>query len=258
MNTIRQYDTKIDIRTKETEKIFKELSAFLSSIGFYVSKDKNVAKNYPIISDHFKEGRYGDLKFKMQCNRNNIELTFYQDINFENAHGGYYDFNKYDHMPYLIKKQFELTVRKIIGFLSDFTNVSETKSKCAETQLKSKLHLPENFDINELKGQEICKDANGKMIKNGDVKYSRDWKGYLQRGPVYAMPHESIYMILDHRTIVRKNPFDLFDFDPNNIKVKVPINRMPEKYKKRMAALKESSNKELISELRRRGYKIKG
>ena len=94
---------KWEIQGNEHYENFKSALRFLGSIGFYVSEDKDVKREYPTLSAQHRIGRYADLKFKAEWHQNDFKVTFFQDIYHENPHGGFYDFNKLEKMPYLIK-----------------------------------------------------------------------------------------------------------------------------------------------------------
>lgn len=95
--------------------------------GWEVKTDQRILKEYPILAnDHF-EGRKGDLKFKASKYPAGFKIEFYQDINFKNSNGGYYDFNKFEKMPYLIKLRFLVEKKYMIKLLEE-----EGYSDCSE------------------------------------------------------------------------------------------------------------------------------
>ena len=89
---------------------FKALMRFLGSIGFYVSEDKEMKKKFPSLSETNRVGGFDDLRFKAQYAPNIFKIEFYQDVFHENPHGGFYDFDKYGKMPYLIQKRYDWTM----------------------------------------------------------------------------------------------------------------------------------------------------
>ena len=81
--------------------------------GFEITSDNSVVKS--IRRNHFV-GKKGKLKFKSHRYPNGFEITFFQEINTENPNGGFYDFDKFQKMPYLVKKQFILVSNVILKF----------------------------------------------------------------------------------------------------------------------------------------------
>ena len=127
MKKFSLYDTKIKFwQNEETGgisqksyshyELFDETMRFLGSIAFYVGEDNEIKKNYPILSKDRRQGRYGDLEFKASRYPAGFEICFYQNVVFENKYGGFYDFDKRKKMPYLIEKQFALTIKKLSEF----------------------------------------------------------------------------------------------------------------------------------------------
>ena len=251
-------------------KNFKDTLAFLGSIGFYVGEDKRIKKEFPILLDDHKEGRYGDLKFKAKYAINLFEITFYQDFCFTNPNGGYYDFDKLEKMPYLILKQYELTQKKLIAFFeSKGFDVSFRENKeigaafIVKAYIKS-WHHPQTsaFDLSEIDGEtpeyeSNATDRDGNIVHNGEVKYFRDRSGYLQRGKVYHNINNMWWVIVGDsvRNICCQ---DLFDLSDQECRGRLMPHRPPKEYAERKKQLTLCSDKELINELKLRKAKEKG
>ena len=63
---VRIVDTSIRIMFEnkdEVSRFFLKIMRFMGQIGFYVVKDKEIKKNYPILTNSHRYGRYKDLKF---------------------------------------------------------------------------------------------------------------------------------------------------------------------------------------------------
>lgn len=97
-------------------QFFMDVMHELGQLGFYVSKDKDVSE---IIRKDYYCGSYNGLKFKAHRYPAGFEIEFYQNIVHENPHGGYYDFEKYEKMPYLQKLIFRKIANKLGKFLED-------------------------------------------------------------------------------------------------------------------------------------------
>lgn len=240
------------------------LKRLLGKLGFYVEYDKRVAKDWPRIKKDFMVGRYGDLKFKMSYAPNCFKITFYQDINFENPNGGYYDFDKRKKMPYLIGLQFDL----ILGKIFEFFNNAGWRIELKDNQYKGEayiiasyidsFHHPQDkwFSLEEIDGETNegtygC-DRDGKKMYNGEMKYFRGYDGYLRRGKVYRDINGNWFFLEADKTVSlhwHNCYFDLSADEPRGRKKKEKI---PEGYLMRKMYLHSCSTKELERELRRR------
>lgn len=247
-------------------KLFNDIMAFLGQNGFYVTDDKYV--NYTIRHD-YKYGHYDNLEFKAHRYPNGFEITFFQNINFENKNGGRYDFDKYEKMPYLIKLQFRNIMKKLIKFLenNNIENKIPPDTKTAIDFIKydyvKSFHKPPmnmNFELSDFDGETFdeynSKDKNGKILRNGDIKYFYDYTGRLFRGKIYHNINNMWWVIIDKYTVRNKAGFELFDAKhPSKLKRRYKTPNIPKEYKERREALSKTTDKELINELKRRGYK---
>lgn len=280
METFKIRDTTLEYRHNRNEKygsehphykLFDEVMHFLGQIGFYVGKNKEVDKHYKILSKDHRQGRYADLEFKANRYPSGFEIKFYQNVVHENIHGGYYDFDKVAKMPYLIKKQFLLTIKKLSGFLisQGIENKTEPIYKTAEDKIKAEYvrswHHPQNdmiFNLSDLDGTNnkglYCIDRDGKEIHNGDIKYSRDWNGYLIKGRVYQDINTNWIMILNKSDITYISCHNLFDLSKNDSRCRVKRAIVPTEYLSKRECLSRATNKELLRELRRRNAIKKG
>ena len=258
---------KQEIQGNEHYENFKAALRFLSSIGFYVSEDKDIKREYPILNDMRRAGRYADLKFKAEWHQNNFKITFFQDAYHENSNGGFYDFDKLEKMPYLIKKQYELTRRKLIAYFENngytVSFGENTKSGAAfivENYIRS-WHHPQNtaFELSETDGETSeyeynAMDRDKKIIHNGETKYFRGFDGYLRRGKVYHNINNMWWVLAgdEVRNICCRDLFDLSDSDYRGRK---KPHRPPAEYIERKRQLSLCSTAELKRELKRRESK---
>jgi len=258
---------RFDVYNFPHYQVFRDLLTFMGSIGFYVCSDKTVDE---CIRKYHFYGRYKDLEFKADIYPAGFRFQFYQNITFENPHGGYYDFDIYKKMPYLIKLELTKTLNKMHAHLIA-QDIAEKKTlrfedfKYAEDKVKamyvSSWHKPQmdmDFDIADIHGTtekesyNIC-DKEGKTIYNGDVKYFRDYDGALKRGIAYHNINNMWWVILDKFTVKNVCCRDLFDAKKTDFEIRRFVrSRVPEKYLNKCKLIEQMSNKELKRELLRR------
>lgn len=234
----------------------------LRDYGFEICNDMEISKI--IRKDHFA-GVKGDLKFKASRYPRGFKIEFYQEVVTVNSNGGYYDFDKFQKMPYLINKRYTLTVNRISSFLSEFAqNISKPDCRTAEEKVKyayvQSCHYPQksmDFDLSELNGT-TCEesyyntDRDGKTIFNGELKYFRDHKGYLNRGIVYHDLNNMWWVILNDTEIAKVADFELFDLSDKDIRKRMKKGIKPESYIQKKQILSQCSLKELKNEIKRR------
>jgi len=249
----------------ETGKLWKETMKFMSSIGFYVGEDKRIKRDYPILNNKHRYGRYSDLEFKSNVYLNGFEIEFFQNINFENPCGGEYDFKKLEKMPYLVRKQYELTEKKLAYFFKKHElvveyqqNLKKGREFVIEEYIRS-CHKPQKewFPLKEIDGETAeyernATDRDGNIIYNGETKYFRDYSGYLNRGQVYYDINMNWWAVLPDGRVTIHPCWEYFDLNITDKRGRNKQHRPPEKYIERKKQLAECSVKELEQELKRR------
>lgn len=242
---------------------------FMSDRGFEVGRDLEIQKRYKCLNKDHWYGRKGALEFKAHRYPRGFEIQFYQNINYENKAGGYYDFDKFEKMPYMIKLMFINETNKIADFLEDLgiANKTEIEYKFATDKIKKhyvkEWHHPQadmNFSLSDLDGT-TCEgsynntDRDGKTIYNGQTKYFRAWRnGRLMRGKVYHNINNMWWVILNDKEYTNIADFELFDANEQDFKVKRLVeDRKPKEFVERMKNINKASTKELVNELKRRG-----
>lgn len=230
-----------------------------------ISTDKIIRQNYWI-------GKKGDLECCVHRYPRGFEFEFFQNVVFDNPNGGRFDFDKYRKMPYLVRLSFLNETRRMIEFLENvvpaLTTVNYTLGiKTAEQFIKEKyvnsLHKQQKdvdcFELEDLNGKtcdeyiRYAYDRDGKIIRNGDIKYFRDFSGYLARCKVYHNINNMWWCILNDTTVTNEAAFNLFDATTADFTVRRKHRKeVPEKYQKKRKIFSECSYKELVRELRRR------
>lgn len=249
---------------------FKDLMLFLGSIGFYVSEDKEIKKNFPSLNETRRAGGFDDLRFKAQYAPIRFEIEFYQDVFHVNSHGGFYDFDKYKKMPYLIQKRYDWTLEKLLeyfekcGYSIEFPeNTCKGDAFIIRDYIRSRHHPQENwFSLKAVDGQTAEHEMNGtdrdgKILRNGETKYFRDRSGYLLRGKIYHNINNMWWVLLADGQVKNVACFDLFDLKETDFRGRWKEHRPPQKYVERKKQLSLCSVKELERELKRRRRKKK-
>jgi len=211
--------------------LLQEILKYLSSRNFSVGRDPHYEKDYKCLSKDHWYATKKNLECKIERYPRGFKLEFYQNVNIKNQHGGFYDFNKFKMMPYLIRLMFINESNKIAKLLLD-KNINQTsrfiKYIYAEDKIKwdyvDSWHYPQkdmNFSLSDLDGQTRedynNKDRDGKIIYNGEIKYFYD-RGRLSRGKVYTNLNNMWWVIKNNKEITNEASFDLFDPTPEDFK----------------------------------------
>lgn len=242
---------------------------FMSDRGFQVGRDPEIIQRYKCLSKDRWYGRKGDLEFKAERYPAGWKIQFFQNIVIENQAGGFYDFDKYEKMPYMIKLIFRNEARHIKEFLESLGCIDDTvkQYKLASDKIKFsyvdschyKQKSMDEFELEDLNGQtdEMSynrQDRDNKTIHNGELKYFRHWDGRLSRGIVYRNLNNMWWVITNKYEIRNVADFKLFDPTEQDFMVRrLKKDVKPKEYLLKKEKLKEASSRELINELKRRG-----
>lgn len=249
--------------------IMHRLFNFMRDRRFKIVKDKSVNK---LIRKDYWYGRRKDLEFKAHRYPRGFSIEFYQNVRFKNRNGGYYDFDKFEKMPYLLRLIWINEVKKMGEFLEHLgiKNDTDIEYKFVEDIIKKDFvescHYPQNnmdFNLSDLDGTTHKEsynntDRNNKTIYNGQIKYFRSWNGRLMRGRVYHNINNMWWVIIN--STERRNVADFELFDPTEEDFKnrrIKKDRKPKEYLKKIEIINKLSNKELLREIKRRKLKVK-
>lgn len=202
-------------------EILEILLNILKEHGFETGLDQEVLRNYESISKDYFEGKRNKLVFKSHRYPSGFKIKFFYD-----TERGQYDFDKLEKMPYITRLEFLKHIKILENKLIElgFENKTEEKYKKAEDKIKqgyvdSWHHdiKDMNFKLSDLDGTTTesynNKDRDKKVIHNGEVKYFRNYKGYLQRGKVYHNINNMWWVILNNSDYTNIASFELFDLN---------------------------------------------
>jgi hypothetical protein len=200
--------------------------------GFEVGRDPEIEKNYNCINKDHWYGRKAALEFKANRYPAGFEIEFFQNVFFENKSGGFYDFYRYQKMPYLVKLMLRNEFKYIKAFFekAGCQDISKPVYKMVKDKIKQDFvecwHHPqksmEEFELEDLDGQTLLETYNNnigkdkKIIRNGETKYFRDRKGRLMRGKVYHNINDMWWVLIDKYWYTNLASFELFDLTPEN------------------------------------------
>jgi hypothetical protein len=204
---------------------------FMKSRGFEIGRDPRIEQQFKCLTKDHWYGRKGDLEFKAERYPRGFKIEFFQNIVFVNPCGGYYDFDKFEKMPYLIRLSMINTLNHIEKFMNSL-GITKTHGKSANdfklAEDKIKFHYVDschheqkdmNFYLYEVKHNQPdynCTDRDKKRIENGQVKYYRDRNGRLKRGVVFHNINNMWWVKLNKLDYSNEACFNLFDPTPGD------------------------------------------
>lgn len=253
------------VNGKISHPVLLEIFDMMRERGWFIQTDQETLRDYPCIAKDYFEGRKGNLLFKSHKYPAGFEIEFYQEINTVNRSGGYYDFDKLELMPYLIRCSFNVEVnhiRKVFeknGYVEKSEPVFKNATEKVMHKIKTCCHYSEGKTDKQPDYNATDKDK--KRLKDGQVKYFRDHKGRLMRGTVYHNINNMWWVVINDFAYRNKACFELFDIDTEENKqrklIKLsglhnPKSRIlptEEEFKKRALEVRKSSKEERVKKI---------
>lgn len=204
--------------------LLNKLFDLLKQRGFVIQTDRKILKEYPILAESHWEGAKEELLLKAEIYPAGFSFKFYQEVNTENPNGGYYDFEKFEMMPYLVRCEFLLTRKYMCQLIEQegFKNIAEPNFKYAIDKVMHKIkscwHYEEGKELPEYDFPSYnATDKNGKKLRNGQVKYFYDYKRRLMRGVVYHNINNMWWVVINKYEYRNVAAFHLFDIEKGNM-----------------------------------------
>jgi hypothetical protein len=244
----------------------------LIKIGFRVTVDPRIHKDYSILSQYHKYGNWKGLEVKSEIYPTGFKFEFYQNFNTgDRAPGnGEHALKRFDLMPYLIKKRYLYTVQKlsqtiasllpcVVSWEEHHREVEKVLigHKQASWHNKTPVNSLEDFQA-QMSAYDLSsnnsKDRDKKTIVCGEIKYYRDRKsGRLMRGRVYHSLNDSWWVILNRYECTAVSSADLFDPGEEDMKARrLKKGRVPEGRQKELDLLFSLTPAKLKHLLRRK------
>jgi hypothetical protein len=219
-------------KTNPHYKLWYQINNHLKRRGFTVTVDPDIYKNYRCLSKDRRCGIKNDLEFKTERHEFSFSYEFFQNLNFENTSGGYYDFDKYQKMPYRLKLTFRNEMMRMAKYAESIgvtvvieKKLSDIEEIIASNNINTHIHgtitcledikgLMKDYDISQ-----NSSDKNKKLITCGDTKCFYDYNNKIAIGQAYHHINNMWWVIVNGK---RYNiaSFYLFDQYPGMPKKK--------------------------------------
>ena len=217
--------------TGEVHQARRLVIQHLRARGFRIALDPETEKQYPVLSkDHHKGSKKLrtsttlTLEVKVVLSGRHLEIKFFQNHNFENRNGGYYDFDKFEKAPYLVRKAYLLERDKIAEALkaSGFPNL-----QCESRPTGMAFIRYQREELCESHGDDFysrpqcpsnSKMRSGLTLQDGMTVYCRR-RGRVLRGTAYHHINNMWWVLLPGGDVINDGCFNLYSrCDIQNLK----------------------------------------
>lgn len=230
-STLNVWNDNVD---SHIEAVNCRVKNFLRSEGWVLKIDPDTKKHYPSIAKNFMYGRQGDLELSTRLGGRHLEIIPFQNVaNVTNPNGGRYDFDKMAHMPYLLKKQTELTLGKLESLLMTEFGYPEagrqfprpgpdsaTALEFISHKITSSCHFKPELGHSEYSGDYNRKSGDGALLDHGMPVYVQDRKGRWLTGTAYYNINNMWWVALGKYSWSNRASFELYASKPADLRIK--------------------------------------
>lgn len=216
------------------QSVYKCVKSYLGTEGWKLQIDPKMKKDFPAIAKNFTYGRKGDLELLVRLSGRHIEIVLFQNVaNVENTHGNLFDFDKMRRMPYLLKKQAELTHFKLERLLMTEFGYPAAKRETprpgvngttalafVENKIKKSWHFKPALGHADYNGDYNRKTMDGTLLEHGMAVYFRDRKGRWATGTAYYNINNMWWVVSGKHSVGNLACFELYVSKPANLRIK--------------------------------------
>lgn len=220
---------QVKLETGGVKALWWRTLNLLGSAGWEIRVPDRIQRDYPILAPTYRHGIRKGLEFETTVHpwaRGGLmKMEFFQNVVFENPHGGRYDFDREEKMPYLIRLRYQAVTTFLAKFWRSYGIVDDSapslRSLSALERVRWWMQTSGHWRGQELlewepREQESYnwKDRDGQRVRPGQVKYFYSHRGRLMRGRVYWSLNNMWRVVLNAREVTSVASFHLFDLAP--------------------------------------------
>lgn len=263
-STIKIWEENVEEDFKE--KVFDPLIRFLRSEGWRVGQDPQILSHHKCLAPSHRMCRFGELEANLRMCGRTVEFTMFQNVeNVSNRHGGQYDFNKFDRMPYTMRLRCLATARKLIQFLRDRHGYRLDTPKLESSQMRR--GGPTALDVLAERYAACChtvkhlgrphwhqdynrKAGDGSLLEHGQVVWIQTTSGRWLRGTAFYNLNSMWWVVTGPYSLTNRSCGELFTSPPQDLRDKSNERIRRKRLEKELAAATSSMNFERAVVLR--------
>lgn len=236
--TLRRHDSTLSVWNENVdehiETVYQAVKRYLKRRGWPMVPDPATKERYPCLSKHHYYGRKGNLELKVSLSGRHLEVVCFQNVaNVENRNGNYYDFDKMKRMPYLLRKQTEMTLGNLEQMLTDKFNYpaathtfpfpginGSTALEFVQNHIATSGHFKPALGRADWHGDYNRKSADGQLLEHGAPVYYLDRKGRWVFGTAYYNLNNMWWVVTGKYGWSNEGSHSLFVAKPEDLRTK--------------------------------------
>jgi hypothetical protein len=247
-------------------KLFKQLMDILRGMGWKVTLDPEIVKNYRLLVKYNRVGEKGDLRFKARYYEAGLEIKFWPNYGGDNRNGPEYGSDHYGRATYLDKKRLD----HVVGMLADRMRARSFEDRTepafadpreeVEYRVRSCWHFKEHDVSNECRPDMQPynrKDQDGVELTNGMTRYFFGWNGELMRGVVYHNIN-NMWWVIAGKQVTNVSSGDLFSYDPVRCRPRYQSRGMVSRMRRKLEGALRTRDYRLAEILTQKLWRIDG
>lgn len=235
---------------QDIHRVMESVKHVFRKAGWRLRRDPETLKHFPTLAPFRLYSKNNGLEVKLSLSGRVVDVQFFQNVqNVENSHGNYYDFDKFERMPYLMQKRTLLMFRRLEAHLMakfgygpasrEFPQVGplgSTAKEFAEHRIRTSGHFKPELGHAEYGMRCNCTSRDGQPLNHGDFVYFRDYDGRWGYGQAFYSLNSSWFIVTGRYGYHVTHTGQMYVAKPANLRERDNIDRGIRRLQRELAA----------------------
>lgn len=248
-------------------EVFARVVQTLNRLGWTVTLDPEMEASYTLIAKDYRACHKGALQGRLHVSGRCIELEMFQNVNAPDRpdHGGRFQRDKEQHMPYLLRLEMERTRRRISTYLCNVFAGYQLQGKTPtvgphaggitaleavrESQRTSGHYRPELGRATYT--NDAQQSGDGQVIEDGMRVYAQDYRGRIVTGTaLYCLNGNWMIVTGRYGALYNVHHNQVYVSSPGDLRVKRNQRQRRARLEREMAKAVDAMDFERAAQLR--------
>lgn len=232
---VRLHDTSIGVWQDDPNdptfhsEIYGGLIRLMRGRGWCVREDPHIKKHYSCLRQYHRLASKGPLRAAIKISGRVVEIEIWsENAAQDNLAGRRYDFDKYERMPFLDKKRFQIERSHLTSWIADRceTLITDASKKGLTADQRISNSYAESWHSDKALGRPVCscdgnrKSADDVLLEHGQTVWFAGRDGRIRRGQAFYNINNMWWVKVSDYELLNLACFDLYSNQPADLRTK--------------------------------------